>query len=161
MSEEESETITSITTEKRKTNFKVRFIPEVEISPDAWVKLNNAEPIISKTLNMFQLQDQETNEMVNLQLSLHHTETITTEIRTSSVKGDGNDNDINAQKEEEKWIVFRYKVEQGTFSKLEDAESFCKKRWGDDWNGHLSGEAECIIQKQESTNTNAQEEEEK
>lgn len=91
MIEEEPETITSITTEKRKTNFNMRFIPEVEISPDVWVKLNNAVPIASKTLNMFQLQDRETNEMVNLQLSLHHTETITTEIVTHSAERDEDD----------------------------------------------------------------------
>lgn len=84
MSEELEESRIEITTEKRKSNFNIRFIVEVEISPNAWIKLNNAEPIPSKTLNMFQLQDQETNEMVNLQLSLNHTETVTKEIVTYS-----------------------------------------------------------------------------
>jgi len=88
MSEEQEESRIEIHGEKRKTNFNIRFIPEVEISPDVWIKLHNAVPIASKTLNLFQLQDDETNEMVNLYLSLHHTETVTKEIVTYSIKGD-------------------------------------------------------------------------
>ncbi len=88
MSEEREESRVEIRGEKRQSNFNIRFIPEVELSPGNWTKLNNAEPIISKTLHMFQLQDQETNEMVNLQLSLHHTETVTKEIVTYSSKSE-------------------------------------------------------------------------
>lgn len=88
MSEDTLESRVEIRGEKRKSNFNIRFIPEVEISPNNWIKLNNAEPIKSKTLNMFQLQDEETNEMVNLQLSLNHTETITKEILRYSNKSE-------------------------------------------------------------------------
>ncbi len=92
LSEEREESRVEIRQEKRKSYFNVRFIPEVEISPDNWVKLNNAEPIKSETLNMFQLQDKETNEMVNLQLSLHHTETVTKERITYSAESEDENN---------------------------------------------------------------------
>jgi len=52
LSEEREESRVEIIGEKRKSYFNIRFIPEVEISPDKWVKLNSGDPLKSKTLNM-------------------------------------------------------------------------------------------------------------
>ena len=91
MSEEREESRIEITGEKRKTNFNIRFIPEVEISPNAWIKLKNGEPITSKTLNAFHIIDPETDEMVNLQLYLDHVETVIKRVVTYSAESEGSE----------------------------------------------------------------------
>ena len=91
LSKEGEESRVQIICEKRKSYFNVRFIPEVEISPNNWIKLNSGEPLKSNTGNMFQLDDIENNEMVNIQLSLNHTETVTKEIVTYSAESEENE----------------------------------------------------------------------
>jgi len=71
--EDEEFNITHIR-EDRKKLLKIRLVPEIENESGAWIKLNNAEPIISNTENRFTYFDPNTLDLVYISLTLLHKE---------------------------------------------------------------------------------------
>lgn len=50
------------------------------------------------------------------------------------------------------WEVHRYRVVKASFRLLREAEAYCKENYGDDWDGQISGEGQCIVSRINSSN---------
>lgn len=70
------ETILTIDGEERKSLFKLRYVPEIEIEPGDWVKLNNANFLSSNAVCVFTVYDYQTQESVTIQIHLKHREIV-------------------------------------------------------------------------------------